>query len=150
MGYEEVYDKAVDLLARRAHFESELVQKLLKRGYDSDMVEKVIEECREKGYVNDLENARMYIQSLKNDKSAYYIKGKLHSKGVPKDIIGIVMEECEINEFDIAMKLVYKKLNLEEGEKVSLEYKEMLKICRYLSSKGFSYRVISDIKEYIM
>lgn len=149
MSYEEAYNKAIDLLARRAHFESELAEKLLKRGYESDVVEKVIAECREKGYVNDLENARMYVESLKDTKSLYYIKGKLYSKGVSKEIISIVMEECEVDEFAIAMKLVHKKLGMEEGEKIRLEYKEMLKICRFLGSRGFSYRTISDIREYI-
>lgn len=149
MHYEEAYNKAIDLLARRGHFEAELNQKLLKRGYESDVIEKVISECREKGCVNDLENARMYVESLKDDKSLYYIKGKLYSKGVSKDIISIVMEECDVDEFAIAMKLVYKKLKVEEGEKIRLEYKEMLKICRFLGSRGFSYRTISDIREHI-
>lgn len=148
--YQEVYQKAIALLSRRNHFEAELKKKLLQREYDKRIVERVLEELSEKKYLDDLENARIYIEFRKNSKSIYYLKNKLYEKGVSSSIVNEVLEEMEIDEFSIALKHVYKKLHWNEEEEFDLSYEEVAKICRSLSSKGFSYRTVSQIRDYLL
>lgn len=148
--YQEVYQKAIALLSRRNHFEAELRKKLLQREYDKEMIERVIEELTRKKYLNDLENARIYIAFRKNTKSIYYLKNKLYEKGVSGSIINSVLEEMEIDEFDIALRYVYKKWNIGEEEEFHFNYDEVAKICRSLSSKGFSYRTVSKIRDHLL
>lgn len=148
--YQEVYQKAIALLSRRNHFEAELRKKLLQRDYNQEIIDKVIEVLTQKKYLNDLENARIYVEFRKNTKSIYYLKSKLYEKGVSSSIINQVLEEVEIDEFDMALKHIYKKLNMSEDETFDLSYEEVAKLCRSLSSKGFSYRTVSQIRDYLL
>ena len=147
--YLDVYQKAISLLSGRNHFEEELRKKLIKRECQRELVDAVIEELKEKNYLNDLENARIYVEFRKDSKSIYYLKSKLYEKGVDQNIIHEILSELEIDEFDVALRIVMKKWNLKKDEEFDPDYDQITKICRSLGSKGFSYKTISRIREYL-
>jgi len=60
---DSAYRKAIDLLARRPHFEAELRAKLRKRSFEEVEISAAIEELRSAGYVDDLESARVFVRS---------------------------------------------------------------------------------------
>jgi len=59
------YDRALDLLARRAHFAAELGAKLRQRGYTTAEVESAVERLTDGGHLNEGETAHMLVRSLK-------------------------------------------------------------------------------------
>lgn len=59
------YDRALDLLARRAHFAAELGAKLRQRGYTAAEVESAVERLTDGGHLNEGETAHMLVRSLK-------------------------------------------------------------------------------------
>ena len=59
------YDRALDLLARRAHFAAELRAKLGQRGYQEAEVDDAVERLTAAGHLNEQEAAHMLVRSLK-------------------------------------------------------------------------------------
>lgn len=75
--------KAADLLAGRPHFRKELEVKLLKRGYDQEIVTAVLDDFEERAYLNDKDNALSYMDELKRKRyGRYEAIRKLVSKGL--------------------------------------------------------------------
>jgi len=60
---DEAFRKAVELLARRSHFERELRRKLEARGFDEASCVATLDRLRELGYVDDRSTARELIAS---------------------------------------------------------------------------------------
>ena len=54
----EAYRKAVELLARRAHFRRELERKLTARGFDEEVAAGACARLEREGYLDDAEAAR--------------------------------------------------------------------------------------------
>jgi regulatory protein len=52
------FEKACELLARRAHFQRELERKLSQRGHDSEEIAAAVEKLTGLGYLDDAECAR--------------------------------------------------------------------------------------------
>lgn len=56
------YQRAVDLLARRAHFSTELRFKLVRRDFDELEIDAAMERLQDEGYVDDDATARLWIE----------------------------------------------------------------------------------------
>lgn len=56
------YQRAVDLLSRRAHFTAELRFKLRQRGFDDPEIDGVMLRLGEEGYVDDVETAHLWLE----------------------------------------------------------------------------------------
>ena len=88
--------KAGDMLSRRPYSSHDFKLKLLDKGFDEVIVNSVLEEFSELGYLNDFEYAKMYIEDarlkLKGDKKIVY---ELSLKGVNERITHEALAECE-------------------------------------------------------
>ena len=58
--------KALELLARRAHFRAELARKLAQRGYESAEIEETLDRLTELGYLNEGELAEREAARLRD------------------------------------------------------------------------------------
>ena len=65
MAYERptCYNKALDLLSLRSHFQQELKYKLLRRGYEEEEIEDVLERLIEKRFLDDRATAFEFARS---------------------------------------------------------------------------------------
>jgi len=61
-------DKALDLLARRPHFEAELRAKLVRRSYEEDQVEEVLERLRERHLLDDRRLAMNFVEQQRGER----------------------------------------------------------------------------------
>jgi|HubBroStandDraft_3_1064219.scaffolds.fasta_scaffold00622_4 SOS response regulatory protein OraA/RecX len=52
------YDQAVELLGQRPHFRRQLAQKLARRGYAAEEIERTLDRLAEQGYLDDEQAAR--------------------------------------------------------------------------------------------
>ncbi len=140
-------DSAFRLLGMRRHSKYELFQKLVRKGFDKAEINSILDELSSKGYLNDIEFAKAYLDERLSKKKVgkNKIKAELISKGLDKNIIENVLSNIEdsISE-ETAVILANKKL-------VSLRRKEndkrkiLLKISAFLFAKGFEPELIKKI-----
>lgn len=63
-GYWGLLDRALRLLGRREHFTAELSRKLQRYTFDRDLVQRVLAECQQRGYLDDERAAGIAVQQL--------------------------------------------------------------------------------------
>jgi len=85
LGFDETYHKALDLLARRDHFSTELRQKLKTRGFAATDIDSAIDRLTEYGYLDDLNNGRQLAANYlwRRGYGRLMIVQRLRRKGLP-------------------------------------------------------------------
>ena len=124
---------ALNLLSKSVKTEKEIIAKLKKRGYVSEIIDSVIFKLKDYGYVNDEEFAEKYINSYSKNKGKRLLKSELKLKGVSDAIIEDKFLSVE-NELETAIKIAEKYV---KNKPVDIKTKQ--KCYKYLLSKGFSY-----------
>ncbi len=123
--------------------EQELRTKLYTKKYPEPEIDKTIDFLKSKGYINDVQFTKLYIQSeiVKKGKLPALVKSKLLHKWVDKDIIDEIMGSKE-EEMNAGVHERIRK-EIEKYKKKWLDgYEIMLKI----SQKGYR---ISEIRKAI-
>jgi regulatory protein len=142
-----IKQRAFRLLGRRQHSSSELSRKLWNKDYEQKLIDEVIEDLQNKGYLDDKEFIRAFVAEKSKAKnwSSKKIKGELFKRGVASKLIDeILCERRTESDYESAIKLAKKKYEVLLKRK--LEPKELRnKLSTYLFSKGFDYELIKDI-----
>lgn len=140
--YIKAREEAYNYLGFKSRTEKELRQKLEKSGYPEDIIEKVIQLMKKYGYLNDETYVKNYINDRKKFKPSgkRLIKYELSQKGISDEIISKVIEEIEIDETELAVKVLAKK---SKGKDIS-DRKQKEKLYMYLAGKGFDYDTINS------
>ncbi|HVS14672.1 MAG TPA: regulatory protein RecX [Thermoanaerobaculia bacterium] len=136
------YDKAVDLLARRAHFEAELRRKLLARGFEEVQVERALARLREKGYVDDARTAAQWVadQLARRPQGRRRLRQGLQRKGVDGEVATAALEALDdAAELDQARRAAAAWGARRTGRDDQL--------ARHLDRRGFGTRVILTVLE---
>lgn len=140
-------DYVFNLLSYRDRTYFELENRLSKKGYDQDIIEKVLNRLKELGYIDDYKFAVKWVKDrLKNKpRGKILIKKELIKKGINKDIIDKVTNKIIDNNIEIKQgsKLAVKWLSSHCQKDNSFKYKLRLK--RYLNNKGYSLNIINEI-----
>jgi len=101
---QECFDQAMQYLKLRLHSRFELRTKLLKREYGVSMVEEVLNQLAEQGYVGDEQFARARAQSACRNK--HYgrdrVRQDLLNKGVKDEVVNRVLDEIYTPTHDAA------------------------------------------------
>jgi regulatory protein len=129
----------------------EVSDKLKAKGFQSDLVSKVVEELRNYGFINDLEYARNFVLNRSRSKTLgeLALRRELLSKGISSEIVDEVLSEREnlIDEFEIALDLAQGKLkqikSLKKRKKGRDEYKR--RIYEFLLRRGFKFETINRV-----
>lgn len=148
----EVYDAAksaaVKFLSFKLRTSYEITQKLIELGYNEEIVTKVIESLIEIDYINDYKYATKYIseKTKLQPKSIKMLSMELSCKGIPDNIISSVLEELNISEASIALKLLRKRFS----KQTFFDDKVITKMKSFLTNKGFSYsQTAKAISEFL-
>ena len=138
----KVRSTALDLLARREHSKFELEQKLRRKNFALDDIEKVLETLARKGLQSDVRFIENYI-AMRSRKGygPLRIRLELEERGIDKETIGRFLSELDPVWFERALILRIKKF----GEKHPANLKEKAKQARYLNYKGFTGDHISRV-----
>ncbi len=148
-----VKQRAFRYLGRRLLSENELRIKLKLKKYDENIINEIIEDLKEKKYLNDLEFANVF--SSENIRNKFWgknkVKAELMRRGINNEIISQVLSEKfpEGNDLNNAIGLAKKKYQL--LSKRNLEHKKIKeKMISFLFSKGYDYEVIKEALEQII
>ncbi len=128
-------DKAASYLGLRMHSKKELFDKLLKKGFEKQVIQKAIEKLEEYNYVDDYLFAKQFVSS--NSKySKKMIEVKLKQKGISSDIIlDIFGNEGDDEEFNRCLLAVQKYIRI---KKIGTQEANQ-KMVASLARKGFSF-----------
>jgi regulatory protein len=129
----------------------EVSDKLKAKGFQSDLVSKVVEELKNYGFINDLEYARNFVLNKSRSKTLgeLALRRELLSKGISSEIVDGVLSEREnlIDEFEIALDLAQGKLkqikSLKKRKRGRDEYKR--RIYEFLLRRGFKFETINRV-----
>ena len=138
----QVRDRAWMLLARREHSVEELRQKLVQRGFESQAVDSVLADLKERGDISDVRFAETMISH--RAKSGYgpaYIRQELRKKGITSDLVASALDSADICWREIATLSYTARY---AGESI-LDYKEWARRASYLQRRGFDSQIIVEI-----
>ena len=148
---EKIKQDALRLLGYRQRSIGELTDRLIKKGWNRDSVQSVINELIEKEYLNDLDFARMFAREKVKQKliGPPALRSELFKVRIEKEIQDQIVEEI-YNEFptiEIIRSLLSRK-RIKTFE--SLDEKQKKRIINMLRRNGFSWDDIQTVvKDFI-
>jgi regulatory protein len=135
------YDAALRFLDYRPRSQSELKQRLARRGFDGDTIEATIARLQELGLVDDLAFARFWQENRQafSPRSRWLVRRELKQKGVADEVIERVV--ADVDDEDSAYKAAIAK-----AHKLPVaDYEAFRKrLGEYLQRRGFGYGVIKN------
>lgn len=135
--------RAMHLLNQMDRTEQQLRDRLKRDLYAEDIIEIAIQYVKSFGYVGDYGYAKRYIESKQNSKSKAELKVTLTRKGISKDVIQSVLEECYEEQEELsAIRHILEKKRFVEDMATDVEKKKMFE---YLLRKGFRYEDIRQV-----
>jgi regulatory protein len=139
--YQRAYSYTVKLLTGRDYSEKKLKEKLYQKKVSKDIIEKVLGEIKEKGFLREESYAEARIKAFMNKGYAKkYILQKisLEAQGVELETIDEIFAEYRMTEEEQVHKLVYKKRPENLPSEFEDKRKLFQKILRFVVSKGHS------------
>ncbi len=142
----ELKRKALDLLSRREHSNHEMIEKLRRHAPDAEqeVFDELVSELIDLGYLSESRYAEMLVRSrIAKGYGPSRVRQELQQKRVDGEVIGLSLEACEVDWFDLAKQVRERRFGLSEiGDDQKLRAKQQ----RFLYSRGFS----SDQIQYAM
>jgi regulatory protein len=135
---DKAYMRSLDLLARRPRSTWEMEQYLMRKGYEDNIINKILNRLSNRELLDDKKFAESWVASrrlLKNVSKRRLLQ-ELQQKKISSQIISEVLESDETNELDVLKEIVQKKQS-------QTRYHDQQKLTAYLLRQGFSY---GDIK----
>ena len=140
--FRRCFAAALHYLDYRPRSEAELRQRLRRRGFSDDVVDKVIVELKERRLIDDLVFAQYWRDNRLsfNQRSQRLIKLELRQKGVTAETANEVLENLndEIAAYEVGLKKMRFLANL--------DYSEFhRRLSGYLQRRGFDYGTIKSV-----
>ena len=137
--YDKNKTKILKYIMYKKRTEKEIIQKF-SNAIEKDMLEDIIEELKENGYINDklyIKKAVIEYMSLQN-LSIKEIEYKLYSKGISSDIIetyfSSIIEQLEEYELQSAKNIILKKQQTMSEDEIKI----------FLRKKGYNQDTIKQ------
>ena len=120
----------------------------MQKGYEKDMVEEVLDDLKQKKYLDDVEFARMFVDEKVKLKlwGEKKLRVELMKRGISNNIITDTLQNKIPDEIKLknAMTIAEKKFEMlkkrNSGNKVIKS-----KLFSFLTSRGYDYDVIKDV-----
>lgn len=126
------YSMAYYLLAKRDISTKKLKDKLIEKYHEKDIIENLIVDFTNKGYLDDYEFARIYIKNHNYSKKK--MEYMLFLQGIEKDIIQDLLSNYDEKDREEIKKLWIKLGNRDEQKKIMS-----------LMRKGYNYAMIKEV-----
>lgn len=133
---------ALRFLSIRNHSRNELRQKLLKKKFSEDIIEKVLNELSQLSYLNDRKFAEQFFNELIGKHfGPLKIKNEMMKRGIDKQTIDEILQNY-FNDEDSQKEVILSYLQKNKFPKKLKSKNELQKIYNHLISRGFSSSVI--------
>jgi regulatory protein len=133
------------LLKFRLRSKKEIYQRLKKKKFDLQTIEKTISFLKDKGFIDDDYFAKAWIESrLKKPLGLKRLKQELKLKGIDNQIIERQIQQIKKNysEEDVVLEIACKKMEKLKGVEPQ---KAKRRLFSYLLRRGFSSDIVMDV-----
>ncbi|MDV2988967.1 MAG: regulatory protein RecX [Dehalogenimonas sp.] len=140
------FQAAVRLLAHRARTETEMRQRLTRKKFEPETVDRVIDRLKQSGLIDDAAFARAWSdsRSFASPRSTYVIKQELRLKGIPVDTAEAAVED--LDDAASAMKAAAGRA----GRLANLPAEEAKqKLADFLRRRGFGWELTRQTLEQL-
>jgi len=150
---EEEYKKALErsyrFLAARSRSEQELRRRLQEYRYPEILIEKVIDRCRELGYIDDRKFAIDYARNRLNTRPVgrQLLYAELQRRGVNAAYIeeALAAAYTEYDEVELARKLAHNRWHTQKNKSSKERIRQ--RVAQFLRSRGFEWDIIQNVIE---
>lgn len=145
MAESDIEQKALDLLSMREHSKLELSRKLVKRGFEMEAVNEVLDRLEARKFLSEARFAESYLaHRAKSGHGPVRIRLELKDRGVSERDIDDALTACEYDFFALAAHVLEKKF----GTMPLDGLKERQKAIRFLEYRGFEQAQIRYAVEH--
>ena len=148
--YIKCKNAAIRIIERFYKSEKEIKDKLLKKEFDNNTVNRTLSFLKEYNLINDEKLVSMYVKDRLRNQGEKKIKYSLMQKGISEELIYRELNKVNNDDLeDIAYNLALKKyevLSKRENDK----YKLYQKLTRYLMGRGYGYDLVSRVVKRIV
>lgn len=131
--------RALAWILNRPHSEREFRDYMRRKKAEAELTDNLVSEFTHKKYLSDAHYAKwLYEMRTRVGKSNRAIRSELASKGVNREVVGLLFEEQGDDEAVRLRSIIAKK------QKLSRYQKDPAKLIQYLTSQGFSYSLVKQ------
>jgi len=132
---------ALTLLGRKRYAKVQLERKLINRGFPEEEVKAVLHYCEERGYINDYDFARFWVEDRLRFKpmGRWRLRGELFQHGIEAEVVDRVLEELLPEEQEVALA---EEIIRAKAAKAGPGELKGRKLFDFLRRRGFSPEVI--------
>lgn len=132
----EAYKKALRFLTYKSRTSQEIYSKLIYKGYSGNIIQKVIENLKEKKYLNEEDFVKNWIEIYKKKLGRIKIEALMLQKGIPLELI---QEKLKLYLLEEELELAF---NL---AKRARKNKNLKKMFYFLKNRGFPKEIIFKV-----
>jgi regulatory protein len=143
-----IKQRAYLYLGRRQHSTYELRIKLKQKRYETELINEVLDDLKNKNYLDDTEFAKMFVEEKIKLKlwGEQKLRSELIKRGIKSEVISdvlrnIISEEDKLNN---VMTVASKKYNTLRNRKLDKDVIKK-KLITFLNSRGYDYAVIKEV-----
>jgi regulatory protein len=143
-----IKQRAFRYLSRRQHSTSELRIKLKQKGYETELINEVLDDLKKKNYLDDTEFAKMFVEEKIKLKlwGEQKLRSELIKRGIKSEVISevlrnIISEEDKLNN---VMTVASKKYDTLKNRKLDKDVIKK-KLITFLNSRQYDYAVIKEV-----
>lgn len=142
------FEKAVELLGRRAHFRRELEQKLLRRAYGPGEVKETLDRLQELRYLDDERTAGAFVEARVERAPAGrpLLRSELVKRGAARTVAEGALEA--VDESGAAKEAAERFLRRRQRPNES-EADRQKALLRHLASRGFPGHLVRKVMDQV-
>ncbi|MCX8011812.1 MAG: recombination regulator RecX [Desulfobacterota bacterium] len=138
---------ALRILARCSRSGKEIRDRLTQKGFDAQLIEKVLVFLNDWGYLNELDYAqRLAMRLLENKKVGFArIEATLRDRGISPEFIATTLSELKENysETKTAFQVMERRFSNFKPQTATL--RERNRVIQFLRQRGFSWETIAQV-----
>lgn len=136
-------DYSLYLIGQSPRSRKQIVDKMKRKGYETDIINSTIEFLDEYGLIDDKEYAKNYINNRSNKYGSNKIRFDLRTKGINDDILEQAYEETdEVDEYENALELGRQRLRAIDTADKAKAYR---RLGGYLGRRGYHMGIVKRV-----
>ncbi len=141
----KAFDLAVRYLGNREHSQKEIIEKLSRKEFSEEIINKTLKRLDELGLIDDRSFAVNYVGSRLRRKSCghFKLKHELLQKGVEEEVVNAVL--ADFDNSSLCLEAALKKLPFIKGDK----QQKHRKLYAFLTNRGFDSHTIRETLEEV-
>jgi regulatory protein len=137
-------DSAIRLLTSRPRSVREIRDRLRRKEYGDETIDRVIERLREWRYIDDEAFARYWVENRESNRprGRRLLQQELRMKGVERETVSNAIDEAEIDERAGALEIARVKMRSYRGEEETVARR---RLGAFLARRGYGYDVVKPV-----